>query len=88
MTKSAKIEMMVSYASRNGLLDNLLRYVQQNNSFQYERFADQLIAPEPSPTNPTPTVDFSQRRVNDLQRNIDRHYNLLQGYEEDLSIRI
>ncbi len=84
MPKSKKIEMIVDYARRRAnLLEKLVEYVKTNNRHQYDSFADKLFEQENAA--PVPSENFMQNRLNDLQTNINRHYGLLKGYEEDLT---
>jgi hypothetical protein len=84
MTTSRRIRMIVAHAAKHGRFPQLLDYVRRENLYQYARYADRLAAP---PANPQPILDaFQQRRLLDLQGHLQREYDLLRRYEEQLAL--
>ncbi len=79
MTTAQKIEMIVVYADQRGEIPRLLAYVQKENPYRYQQFAERL---RPRTTPPPPTMNqLHQQRLHDLQQNIQRSLDLLRQYE-------
>ncbi len=84
MIASDKIKMIVAYADKQGEIPRLLAYVQKENPYRYQQFADRL---RPQTTQPPPAMhELQQQRLHDLQQNIQRSLNLLRQYEMRLQM--
>ena len=83
MPKSQMIRAIVEYAEKYGKTPEMLDYIQDKNSYQFNRFAAKIRNPEPDPqpgANKPP--DFNTVRLNTIYKNIKREQELLDMYEE------
>ncbi len=83
MRKRQMIDMLLDDAQRNGRLPHLINYVKENNPHQYKLYAARLKAKSHPPRRQP--VFGDERRLQDLQRNIDRDAKLLNQYEQQRS---
>lgn len=82
MSKSDRIKQIVREAEQHGRMPDVLAFVQRENAYQYGRFADSLLKPEPEPD---PMPQLNAQRLRDLEGHIERERTLLNQYREQLS---
>lgn len=81
MIASDKIKMIVAYADKQGEIPRLLAYVQKENPYRYQQFAERL-----RPTNPKPMSDSTQPRRQILEGHIQQREELRRQYENKMAI--
>lgn len=78
MTRSQKIEMIVSHASRKGRVHDLIGYIERYNPYQHGRFANRLLS------HPSSGPNYRAQRLQDIEQHIESERQLLNKYEEQL----
>ena len=68
MSTSERIQQIVAKADQQGQIPELFAYVKRENAYRYNRFADQLIQEEPSPSD---QQEGWQQRKQDLEKHIE-----------------